>query len=99
ATAVGAAFGLIVGIDPALVEIILLSLRVTLTAVVVACALGLPFGAALAVTRFPGRGTITVIVNAMMSLPPVVVGLFVYMMLSRAGPFGVLGLLYTPTAM
>lgn len=99
AAAIGAAFGLIVGMDAALVEIIVLSLRVTLTSVALACLIGLPLGAALAVIRFPGRGAVVVAINSMMGLPPVVVGLIVYLLLSRAGPFGVLGLLYTPTAM
>src|SRR5918999_3743856 len=99
----GAAFGLalnlIVAGDPALTEIVLLSLRVSLSAVVIACALGLPLGAALAVLRFPGRGGVIVAVNTLMGLPPVVAGLVVYLMLSNAGPLGVLQLLYTPTAM
>ena len=93
------AFRLIFSGDAALMEIVLLSLRVTFTAVLVACLIGLPLGAALAVGRFPGRGVITVFVNALMGLPPVVVGLMVYMLLSSAGPLGVLQLLYTPTAM
>ena len=97
--AFGAALALIREMDPALLQIILLSLQVTLSAVAVACLLGMPLGALLAVGRFPGRGVLTVFVNAMMGLPPVVLGLVVYMMLSRAGPLGVLGLLYTPTAM
>ena len=93
------AFGLIASGDAALMEIIWLSLRVSLTAVLIACALGLPLGAALAVARFPGRTAIVILVNALMGLPPVVVGLLVYLLLSNAGPLGVLGLLYTPTAM
>ncbi len=97
--AFGAALALIGGMDPQLLEIICLSLRVTLSAVTLACLLGMPLGAVLAVARFPGRGALTVLVNAMMGLPPVVVGLVVYLMLSRAGPLGILGLLYTPTAM
>jgi tungstate transport system permease protein len=99
AAAFGEAFGLIAGLDPDLVEIIALSLRVTFSAVLIACLVGLPLGAALAVLRFPGRGPLIVLVNALMGLPPVVVGLAVYMLLSRAGPLGVFGLLYTPTAM
>ena len=99
AAAFGAAFALIVSGDPEFLGIVGLSLRVTLSAVVVACALGMPLGAALAVTRFPGRGAAIVAVNALMGLPPVVVGLAVYMLLSRAGPLGPLGLLYTPAAM
>lgn len=93
------AFELMVSLDPDFVEIVGLSLQVSLTAVLLAGLIGLPLGAALAVLRFPGRGALVVTVNALMGLPPVVVGLFVYMMLSRAGPLGVLGLLYTPTAM
>jgi len=99
AAAFGLAFDLILGADPALTEIVGLSLRVSLTAVAIACALGLPLGAALAVFRFPGRGALVVVVGALMGLPPVVVGLCVYLLLSNAGPLGVLQLLYTPTAM
>jgi tungstate transport system permease protein len=80
-------------------EIIGLSLRVTFSAVALACAIGLPLGAALAVGRFPGRLAAVTLVNALMGLPPVVVGLVVYLLLSGAGPLGVLQLLYTPTAM
>jgi tungstate transport system permease protein len=97
--AIGEAFGLIAAFDADLVEIIALSLRVTLSAVAVACLIGLPLGAVLAVGRFPGRTIAAVLVNALMGLPPVVVGLSVYLMLSAAGPLGVLQLLYTPTAM
>ena len=93
------AFQRLAALDPDLVEIVLLSLQVTLSAVVLACLIGLPLGAILAVTRFPGRAVLATFVTAMMGLPPVVVGLVVYLMLSAAGPFGVLGLLYTPTAM
>lgn len=99
AAAFGQAFVLIAGLDPAFLEIVLLSLRVTFTAVALACLIGMPLGAALAVGRFPGRRALTVLVTALMGLPPVVVGLIVYLMLSRAGPLGVLGLLYTPAAM
>ncbi|MDA0186966.1 MAG: ABC transporter permease [Proteobacteria bacterium] len=80
-------------------QIIGLSLRVTLTAVLVACAIGLPLGAALALARFPGRGAVIVLFNALMGLPPVVAGLIVYLMLSRSGPLGDLALLFTPEAM
>ncbi|MEZ5524463.1 MAG: ABC transporter permease [Pseudomonadales bacterium] len=80
-------------------EIIGLSLRVSLTAVAIATVLGLPIGALLALRRFRGQHVITVTVNTLMSLPPVVVGLLVYILLSRAGPLGVFGLLFTPTAM
>ena len=85
--------------DPKLLDIVLLSLQVSLTAVVFACAVGLPLGASVAVSRFPGRRTVVVVLNALMGLPPVVVGLAVYLLLSRAGPLGVMGLLFTPTAM
>jgi len=90
---------LLVSGDPELLEIILLSLRVSLSAMVVACLVGFPLGAIVAITRFPGRGAALVLMNALMGLPPVVVGLVVYLMLSNAGPFGWLQLLYTPTAM
>jgi tungstate transport system permease protein len=82
-----------------LVEIIGLSLRVSLSAMVVSCLIGFPLGAILAISRFPGRGAALVVINALMGLPPVVVGLMVYLVLSRAGPFGWLGLLYSPAAM
>jgi tungstate transport system permease protein len=94
-----AAWGLLIGFDRDLVEIVALSLRVTFTAVVLAAAIGMPLGAAVALFRFPGRKTVIVVLNALMGLPPVVVGLIVYLLLSRAGPFGVFGLLFTPTAM
>jgi tungstate transport system permease protein len=93
------AFGLVVSASPDLLEIVLLSLRVSLIAVAVACAIGLPLGAAVAIARFRGRGMVVVLLNALMGLPPVVVGLLVYLMLSNAGPFGWLQLLYTPSAM
>jgi len=85
--------------DPALLDIVLLSLRVSLTAVLLSALIGLPLGAAIGVGRFPGRKTLIVILNALMGLPPVVVGLIVYLLLSRAGPLGELGLLFTPAAM
>ncbi|HSN71016.1 MAG TPA: ABC transporter permease [Steroidobacteraceae bacterium] len=94
-----AALAMITGGDPRLVEIVLLSLQVSLSAVLVASAVGLPLGAALAVSRFPGRRTLIVLTNALMGLPPVVVGLVVYLLLSRAGPLGEYGLLFTPEAM
>jgi tungstate transport system permease protein len=97
--ALGAAASLIAGLDAQLVQIVGLSLRVSLTAVLIACAIGLPLGAAIAVGRFPGRRPLIVLLNALMGLPPVVVGLFVYLMLSRAGPLGELGILFTPAAM
>lgn len=85
--------------DGRLAEIVWLSLRVSLSAVGIGCLVGIPLGAALAIGRFPGQGIVTTLLSAMMGLPPVVVGLLVYLMLSRAGPLGVFGLLYTPTAM
>lgn len=99
ANAFTAAIGLILGADPTLGGIVLLSLRVTLTAVAISAIIGLPLGAALALARFPGRGLVIVLFNAMMGLPPVVVGLVVYLTLSRSGPLGPLGLLFTPWAM
>jgi len=93
------AFHLIATGNADLVEIVLLSLRVSISAVLIAALIGMPLGALLAVARFPGRGALIVLVNALMGLPPVVVGLLVYLMLSNAGPLGVLQLLYTPTAM
>jgi tungstate transport system permease protein len=93
------ALTLVVGLDSALVEIVLLSLRVSLSAVAIAALLGLPLGAAIAVARFPGRQTVIVFLNALMGLPPVVVGLLVYLLLSRSGPLGPLGILFTPSAM
>lgn len=98
-SAVALAFDLIRSADPDLMEIIGLSLRVSLTAVAVSCVIGLSFGAWLAIARFPGRSIVLILVNAMMGLPPVVVGLIVYLQLSRSGPLGFLELLYTPTAM
>lgn len=95
----GAAFDLIVSMDPTLLGIVTLSLQVSLTAVVIASIIALPLGAALAMWSFPGRGIVIVVLNAFMGLPPVVAGLMVYLMLSRAGPLGELGLLFTPTAM
>jgi tungstate transport system permease protein len=90
---------LIGGADPKLLDIVLLSLRVSLTAVALSCLVGLPLGATIAVGRFPGRRSLVIVLNALMGLPPVVVGLVVYLMLSHAGPLGDLGLLFTPTAM
>lgn len=94
-----AALDLIAAADPRLLEIVVLSLQISLSAVLIASVIGLPLGAALAVTRFPGRRTLVVVANALMGLPPVVVGLLVYVMLSRAGPLGEFGLLFTPQAM
>ena len=93
------AVGLILAWDPDLIEIIGLSLRVTLTAVAIACLIGLPLGALVGAFSFPGRTVANVVLNSLMGLPPVVVGLVVYLALSAAGPLGPLGLLYTPTAM
>jgi tungstate transport system permease protein len=93
------AFDLVAGLDPTLVEIVLLSLRVSLTAVLIALAIGLPAGALLALARFPGRGLVVVVSNALMGLPPVVAGLVVYLVLSRSGPLGAFGILFTPAAM
>ncbi len=97
--ALSTALALLIGLDSKLVEIVLLSLRVSLSAVAIAALLGLPLGAAIAVGRFPGRQTVVVFLNALMGLPPVVVGLLVYLLLSRAGPLGTLGILFTPSAM
>ncbi|MEZ5827096.1 MAG: ABC transporter permease [Hyphomicrobiales bacterium] len=93
------ALGLIVTLNANLVEILILSIKVSLTAVAIASLLGFAIGGALAVYRFPGRGAVSAILSALMGLPPVVAGLFVYLLLSNVGPFGVLQLLYTPTAM
>ena len=93
------AFWLIITFDVDLLEITLRSLYVTLTALVISCMIALPLAALLAVKRFRWRRTVIGILNALMGLPPVVVGLIVYVMLSRSGPFGVFGLLFTPTAM
>jgi tungstate transport system permease protein len=97
--AIRAAVRLIASGDAALGEIVLLSLGVSLSAVAFATLLGLPLGAAIAVGRFAGRRAVIVLLNALMGLPPVVVGLVVYLLLSRAGPLGELGLLFTPGAM
>lgn len=91
--------GLIFGGDAELWAIVALSLKVSLTAVAFACLIGMPIGAWIAVGRFRGRRGLIVAVNALMGLPPVVVGLVVYLMLSNSGPLGVLQLLYTPSAM
>ena len=92
------ALRLIVTLDPSLIEIVVL-FAVSLLAVILASAIGFPLGGALAVYRFPGRGAVTAVLSALMGLPPVVAGLVVYLLLSNAGPLGVLQLLYTPTAM
>jgi|TARA_R100001369_G_scaffold85196_2_gene118588 tungstate transport system permease protein len=85
--------------DSALISIVMLSLQVSLMAVLIASLISLPLGAALALWRFPGRNVVIVALNALMGLPPVVAGLCVYLLLSRAGPLGEWGLLFTPTAM
>ena len=96
---VALALGLVAHLDPRLTEIVGLSLSVSLAATLIAAAIGLPLGAAIAIGRFPVREPLIVILNAAMGLPPVVVGLFVYLLLSRAGPLGGFGLLFTPPAM
>src|SRR5215471_19625091 len=93
------ALRLVISLDPSLIEIVVLSLQVSLLAVILASAIGFSLGGALAVYRFPGRGSVTAVMRALMGLPPVVAGLVVYLLLSNAGPLGVLHLLYTPTAM
>jgi tungstate transport system permease protein len=97
--AFGLAARLVVGLDPELVEIVALSLYVSVFAVGLAALFGLPLGAAIGMFRFPGRRAVVILLNALMGLPPVVVGLVVYMLLSRSGPLGEFGLLFTPTAM
>jgi tungstate transport system permease protein len=97
--AILSAISLVATLDADLVEIVGRSLEVSLSAVAIASAAGLPLGAAVALFRFPGRRALAVLLNALMGLPPVVVGLIVYLMLSRSGPLGVFGLLFTPTAM
>jgi tungstate transport system permease protein len=97
--AMAEAWRLVASLDPRLGNIVGLSLRVSLTAVAIASVVGLPLGALIAVSRFPARRTTIVLLNALMGLPPVVVGLLVYLLLSRAGPLGALGLLFTPSAM
>ncbi|RUS59253.1 ABC transporter permease subunit [Pseudorhodobacter sp. E13] len=93
------ALRLVLGLDADLIEISGLSLQVSLGATLIASVIGLPLGAWLAINRFRARRVVIAVLNALMGLPPVVVGLFVYVLLSRSGPFGVLGLLFTPTAM
>jgi tungstate transport system permease protein len=90
---------LLVGFDRELLGVVALSLRVTLTAVLIASAIGMPLGTWLAVSRFRHRRVVVAVLNGLMGLPPVVVGLLVYLLLTRAGPFGGLGLLFSPTAM
>lgn len=93
------AIQLMAGLDAELTDIVGRSLRVSLSAVFFASLIGLPLGAAMAVYRFPGRRAAVVLLNALMGLPPVFIGLIVYLALSRSGPLGVLGLLFTPGAM
>jgi tungstate transport system permease protein len=93
------ALELVLSGDPTLFGIVSLSLFVTLSATVAACVVGLPLGALTALNRFPGRNTLIVFLNACMGLPPVVVGLLIYLLLSRSGPLGPFGLLFTPRAM
>jgi tungstate transport system permease protein len=98
-TAAATALELVLTADPALAAIVGLSLRVSFSALLAAAIIGLPLGALLAVARFPGRAAIITLLNALMGLPPVVAGLVIYLVLSRSGPLGHLGLLFTPGAM
>ena len=98
-TAFSEAGALLVSFDRDFLSIVGLSLRVSLSAVALACLIGFPLGAFVALARFPGRGFVILLLNTFMGLPPVVVGLIVFLVLSRAGPLGVLGLLFTPAAM
>ena len=97
--AFGLAFELVLTADADLLEIIALSLQVSLSAIVAACIIGLPLGTLVAIGRFRGRTAVIILLNALMGLPPVVVGLLIYLLLSNAGPLGWLRLLYTPEAM
>ena len=97
--AFASALHLMVSLNGGLMEIVWLSLRVSLTAVACAAVIGLPLGAALALFQFPGRRFAAILMSSLMGMPPVVVGLVVYLLLSRSGPLGVFGLLFTPTAM
>ena len=98
-SAILTAFNMVIAFDSSLMEIVSRSLQVNFIAVGTAILVGFPLGASIAIFRFPGRKVLSVFLNALMGMPPVVVGLIVYLLLSRAGPFGVLGLLFTPTAM
>lgn len=98
-TAVSLALGLMQSGDPVLWQIVLLSIEISLSAVLISVVLGLPIGAALALGRFPGRDALIVMFNAAMGLPPVVVGLAIYLLLSNSGPLGHFGILFTPKAM
>ena len=97
--AFAAALHLMITLNAGLIEIVLLSLRVSLTAVLCAALIGLPLGAGLALFQFPGRRFAAIVLSSLMGMPPVVVGLIVYLLLSRSGPLGVFGLLFSPTAM
>ncbi|HEX2116402.1 MAG TPA: ABC transporter permease [Alphaproteobacteria bacterium] len=97
--AFGAAMAMLAALDPRLLQIVGLSLQVSLSAVALATVIGLPLGALVALTRFRGRAGVVALLNGLMGLPPVVVGLVVYLVLSRAGPLGDFGLLFTPSAM
>jgi tungstate transport system permease protein len=99
ARSLGTALSLIGSLDPELLGIVALSLRVSLSASVIALLIGAPLGAWLAITRFRGRQIVIVLTNAFLGLPPVVVGLALYLLLSRSGPLGAAGLLFTPAAM
>ncbi len=99
ARSIGSALTLIAEADAELLGIVALSVRVSLTASIVALLIGAPLGALLAITRFRGRQVIIVLTNALLGLPPVVVGLALYLLLSRSGPLGAAGLLFTPAAM
>ena len=93
------ALGMVAHLDPRLTQIVALSIAVSLASTFCSALIGLPLGAAVAIARFPGRSPVIVALNAAMGLPPVVVGLLVYLLLSRAGPLGRFGLLFTPPAM
>src|ERR1700681_3224069 len=93
------ALDLVLSGDPTLFEIVRLSLMVSISAALAASIVGIPLGALVALTRFPGQDAVAVVLNALMGLPPVVVGLTVYLMLSRSGPLGSWGILFTPQAM
>ena len=97
--AFASALHLMISLNAGLIEIVLLSLRVSLTAVLCAALIGLPLGAALALFQFPGRRFAAILLSSLMGMPPVVVGLIVYLLLSRSGPLGVFGLLFSPIAM
>lgn len=98
-SAAATAMRLVATADPVVARIVLLSLRVSFSGLLIAALVGLPLGALLAVTLFPGRGVILAVLNALMGLPPVVAGLLIYLLLSRSGPLGQFGLLFTPGAM